>query len=203
MTDCRLLCGSSCLYMTRLLKTCIIGCKVARVASSRIDMLAGLSKCDSLNTPPDFCAYAPPAPAMAAVSTPSAATIRQVLVMLPSTAAAEPSLVQPDIFHAPVVVDAVDHDGQPFELGDPAAAAALAADQRLCVKLDSPPLHSPVEPIAFVLVRLHRLMLDHPVDLGVAIAIVIADPATRVIFVEHRIRVVDQRAGQVERDGVV
>src|ERR1700752_4634992 len=101
--DCRLLCATSCLYITRLLKTCIIGCKVARVASSSIDMLAGLSKCESLNIPPDFCAYAPPAPAMAAVSTPSAANIRQVLVMLPPTGAAEPSLVEPDVFHSPVV----------------------------------------------------------------------------------------------------
>src|SRR6266851_6113687 len=54
--DCRLFCGTSCLYMIRLLKTCIIGCSAARVDSSRIDMLAGLSKCDSLRMPPCFCA---------------------------------------------------------------------------------------------------------------------------------------------------
>ena len=35
--------GSSCLYMTRLLNTPIIGTTVEYVASSRIDMLAGLS----------------------------------------------------------------------------------------------------------------------------------------------------------------
>jgi hypothetical protein len=41
--DFMLFCGSSCLYITRLLKTPIIGTTVEYVASSMIDMLAGLS----------------------------------------------------------------------------------------------------------------------------------------------------------------
>src|ERR1700680_921120 len=56
ITDCMLVCATSCLYMTRLLNTPIIGRKDATVDSSRIDMLAGLSKCDSFRTPPGFCA---------------------------------------------------------------------------------------------------------------------------------------------------
>src|SRR6266850_1809142 len=52
ITDCMLVCGTSCLYMTRLLNTPIIGRKDATVDSSRIDMLAGLSKWDSFRTPP-------------------------------------------------------------------------------------------------------------------------------------------------------
>jgi hypothetical protein len=61
--------------MTRLLKTPITGCKAARVDSSRIDIEAGLSKCDSLRMPPGFCASAAlPAPSpssnAAAVATP-------------------------------------------------------------------------------------------------------------------------------------
>src|SRR5271170_5218557 len=56
--------------MTRLLKTPIIGCTVARVDSSRIDMLAGLSKCDSLRTPPGFWASAGP-PANTAIADPT------------------------------------------------------------------------------------------------------------------------------------
>src|SRR5208282_4365579 len=56
--------------MTRLLNTPIIGCTVARVASSRIDMLAGLSKCDSLRTPPCFWASAGP-PAKMAIADPN------------------------------------------------------------------------------------------------------------------------------------
>src|SRR5215468_145783 len=54
--DCMLFCGTSCLYITRLLKTPIIGRLAAAVASSCNDMLAGLSKCDILRMPPCFCA---------------------------------------------------------------------------------------------------------------------------------------------------
>src|SRR5215467_7648062 len=56
--DCIVFCGASCLYITRLLKTPIIGRLAAAVASSCNDMLAGLSKCDIFNTPPDFWANA-------------------------------------------------------------------------------------------------------------------------------------------------
>src|SRR6516165_3273223 len=62
--DCRLFCGTSCLYKTRLLKTATIGPSPAAVVSSWIDMLAGLSKKYTFNTPPGFWAKAgspPPA----------------------------------------------------------------------------------------------------------------------------------------------
>jgi hypothetical protein len=44
--------------MTRLLKTPIIDRLTAPVASSIIDIEAGLSKCDMIRTPPNFCASA-------------------------------------------------------------------------------------------------------------------------------------------------
>ena len=51
-------CGSSCLNMTRLLNTPIIGRLTASVDSSSIDMLAGLAKCPILSVPPACCANA-------------------------------------------------------------------------------------------------------------------------------------------------
>src|SRR5260370_8967871 len=48
----RLFCGWSCLYMTRLLKTPIIGTTVEYVASSWMDMLAGLSQFYIFRNPP-------------------------------------------------------------------------------------------------------------------------------------------------------
>src|SRR5215469_6715396 len=50
--DCKLFRGSSCLYMTRLLKTPIIGRRVAYVSSSWIDKLGGLSKLYTVRIPP-------------------------------------------------------------------------------------------------------------------------------------------------------
>src|SRR5262252_124185 len=52
----RLFCGTSCLYMTRLLNTPDIGRLTAWVDSSRGDMLAGLSKCPVFKMPPCFWA---------------------------------------------------------------------------------------------------------------------------------------------------
>src|ERR1700732_2657654 len=112
--DCRLFCGTSCLYMIRLLKTCIIGCSAARVDSSRIDMLAGLSKCDSLSIPPCFWASVGAAAEIAVTRAPAAITHRKVIAISLYLLLLR-LLVEPDIFHAPAVVDAVDHDGQPFE----------------------------------------------------------------------------------------
>ena len=61
-----LFCATRWSNITRLLKTPIIGRLTAPVASSCIDMLAGLSKCDICKTPPDFCATAGAEAAIAA-----------------------------------------------------------------------------------------------------------------------------------------
>jgi hypothetical protein len=47
------------------------------------------------------------------------------------------------------------------------------------------------------------LLLDQLVDFWVAVAVIVADPAAGIVFVEHRVGVVDISAGQVERDCVV
>src|SRR5215472_1975558 len=75
--DCMLFCGTSCLYITRLLKTPIIGRLAAAVASSCNDMLAGLSKCDILRVPPCFCANAASLTDIATNSEPAAASARK------------------------------------------------------------------------------------------------------------------------------
>src|SRR6516225_3897528 len=54
MIDCGLFCATSCLYMTRLLKTPDIGRLTAIVDSSSGDMLAGLSKWPIFITPQCF-----------------------------------------------------------------------------------------------------------------------------------------------------
>src|SRR5438132_7534264 len=72
--DCILFCGSSCLYITRLLNTPIIGRLAAAVDSSCSDMLAGLSKWDILTTPPCFWATAAPPMEIASKNGPAAAS---------------------------------------------------------------------------------------------------------------------------------
>src|SRR5262249_19936783 len=62
-TDFNPLCGTCWSYMTRLLKTPIIGPWPAMVASSWIDMLAGLSKKNPSSVPPGLGGHGGPAAA--------------------------------------------------------------------------------------------------------------------------------------------
>src|SRR6266478_2059950 len=75
--DSMLFCATSCLYITRLLKTPIIGRLAAAVASSWIDMLAGLSKWDILRMPPCFWAKAAGGVDNASSNDPAAASTRR------------------------------------------------------------------------------------------------------------------------------
>src|SRR6516165_11363742 len=95
--------------------------------------------------------------------------------------------VEPDVLHPPAVVDAVDHDGQAPDLGVPADPAAAEIKQWLGVVLDEAALDVPDDVLALFLVGLARLLLNHPVDLRVTIAVVVADPAAGVVLVKHRI----------------
>src|SRR5580700_4467960 len=113
------------------------------------------------------------------------------------------SSVEPDLFHAPTVVDAVDHDGQVLDLRVRADAAAIEVDQRPRAVLGQPPFDLPDQLVALVLVRFHRLLVNQLVHFGVAVAVVIADTAAGIVLVEQRIRIVDISAGQVQRDRVV
>ena len=63
-------------------------------------------------------------------------------------------VIEPDVLHAPAVVDAVDHYGQVFHLRVPADAAASEKDERFGIILDQPLFDLPHELPALVLVRL-------------------------------------------------
>src|ERR1700738_1721165 len=86
--DLNVFCGTSCLNITRLLNTPIIGRLTASVDSSSIDMLAGLSKWPILRIPPDFCADAihgdNSTSAPAAASTQRSRIIIRLLFMTPA-----------------------------------------------------------------------------------------------------------------------
>src|SRR6202040_3109443 len=74
-------------------------------------------------------------------------------------------LVQPDVFVTPAVVDAVDHYGQPFDPGLPARPGAWIKNDRPSAILGQPRFDFPYQLFAFFLVGLHRLPVDHFVEL--------------------------------------
>src|SRR5260370_11671349 len=82
--------------------------------------------------------------------------------------------IEPDVFHAPAVVDAVAHDRQTFHIGLPAIPRRRIEDDRPRLVLCQFLLDLPHQAFALVLVGLDRLPVDHLVEFGIAIAIVVA-----------------------------
>src|SRR6266567_6350832 len=108
--------------------------------------------------------------------------------------------VEPCLFEAPAVEDAVDHRGDPVHPRVPAGGEIVAPDDRAGGILDQLLVDLPDQLLALLLVRLYRLLLVHLFELGVAIVRVVALRAARIMLEEIGIRVVDPAAGQIAGD---
>src|SRR5712691_6072161 len=111
--------------------------------------------------------------------------------------------IEPDILHAPAVKQAVDHDRQPLQVRSPAGGEPVVEKNRPSTVLLQFLVDFPNQVPALFLVRLHRLLIEQFVDLGIAVAGVIAVRAASVILVDLRVGVVAAGGGQVEADLVV
>src|SRR5215468_4430463 len=186
-TEARLFCFTCWSNMIRLLNTPIIGPWAKTVASSRIDMLAGLSGLYILRMPPCFWANAVPLPnitissALAAIAAPSVDFIYVAPCLL---------FVEPDVFHAPAVVDAVDHQCQPLDLGPPTDPSAIVVDDRPRVVLRQLAFDFPRQGFALLLIGLHRLLVDQLVDCRIAVAVIVSFGTAGVILIQALIGVV-------------
>src|SRR3984893_6988362 len=77
-----------------------------------------------------------------------------------SSAASKPVLlIEPDVFHAIAVEDAVDHDRQPFDIGLPAGHVAVVTDDRPGAVLGKLALDCPDQLFALSRVGLERLLV--------------------------------------------
>src|ERR1700709_1062166 len=93
------------------------------------------------------------------------------------------SLSQPDIFHAPAIKDAVDHNSHILHLGPPAGAAAEVVDHWTYRILGQFFVDIPRDLFALFLILLGRLLADKGIDLLTAIIHVRARPAGIVLGV--------------------
>ena len=80
---------------------------------------------------------------------------------------------------------------------------ARVEDDRPRDVFDQPALDLPDQFLALLRVRLHRLLFDQIIDLGIAVAGVVALRAADVILVELLIRVVDPSLGDIEPDNKI
>src|ERR1700730_15231395 len=112
-------------------------------------------------------------------------------------------LVEPDVFHTPAVIDAVDHDGEPLHIGLPAGRAARGKAAGPGPRLRQLPFDLPYQPSALLRIGLDRLPVDQLVDLRVAVAGIIPLRTAHVVLVKLLIRVVDTGFTTADADCVV
>src|SRR5262249_11995904 len=117
-----------------------------------------------------------------------------------SPANADASPVEPHVFHAQPVVDRVDEHRVALDVGTPAGAGDAVIENRTGDVLGHFLLDLPDQLPAFLLVAFHRLPVDQLVELGAAIAVVVALGVTGVVLVERLVRLVEAVADQVEAD---
>src|SRR6516165_11171911 len=136
--------------------------------------------------PPCFWASAVPLIETAISSAPAGATARRLSII--SVASPYRLFVEPDVFHAPAVVDAVDHDRQSFDLGSPTDPAAVVVDDRPGIVRRQLPFDFPSQLLALLAVGLHRLPVNQLVHLGIAVAVVGSYRTAGVVLVRSEER---------------
>src|SRR5437763_2115205 len=147
-------------------------------------MLAGLSQCWITSVPPGFWANAGPALASAMVNPTATATASRFRVIgLFAPVAVSELFIEPHVFHAQPVVNRVDKDRVALDVRVPARAGNAVVEHRPGDILSQFFLDFPDQPFALLLVRFHRLPVDHLIEFGTAIAVVIAFGAAGVVFV--------------------
>jgi hypothetical protein len=110
------------------------------------------------------------------------------------------SPVEPDVFHAQPIVDRVDEHRVAGDVGVPAGAGSAVIEDRAGDVLGHLLLDLPDDLPTLLLVAFHRLSVNQLVELGAAIAVIVALGITGVVLVERLIRLVETVTDQVEAD---
>src|SRR5690348_8484400 len=131
-------------------------------------MLAGLSQCWTLNVPPDFCASAMLPVESTSSRAPAAVQFDSLHPIIGFLLPCQ-LFVEPYIFHAVAVVDAVHHRRVVLDVGMPAGAGAVVVNHGARHIFSEAALDLPYQLLAFLLVGLHRLLVEQFVDLGIAV----------------------------------
>src|SRR3954466_5778776 len=99
--------------------------------------------------------------------------LRRDLILLaagPQRSGGRRSAGEPPIFHPPAIVLAVDHDRDALQLRLPAGRGAEVVDDRPGPVFLQLPVDLPNEALAFLLIALLGLPVEHLLQLGIAVA---------------------------------
>jgi adenylate cyclase len=106
--------------------------------------------------------------------------------------------VEPSVFHAPAVVDAIDHDREALDIGLPAGPRTGIKDDRPGAVLGQFAFDLPDQVAPLLLIGLKRLAVDHLVNFRVAIAGEVLLGAAGVADIEIAVGVVEPAAGEAQ-----
>src|SRR5450759_2561235 len=106
--------------------------------------------------------------------------------------------VQPDVFHAPAVVDAVDHDCQPLDIRLTAGRRAVVEDDRPGALFLQLLVDFPDDLPALLLVGFDRLAIEQLLHRLVAIPGDVEGRAAGVILVELLVGIIDPAGAEPE-----
>src|SRR5215472_5444695 len=101
--------------------------------------------------------------------------------------------LQPGVFEAPAIEEAVDHHRDPVHARVTAGAEPVLVDDRPGSVLLQTTINLPDQFLALLLIGLDRLLVVHLFELGVAVVGVIALRAASIMLVEIGVRVIDTR----------
>src|SRR5215472_12293655 len=91
--------------------------------------------------------------------------------MFPTIRVGKPLFVDPDVFHTPAIENAVDHQGQPFNVGLPTRTVTVVKNDRSSIVLGQFPFDLPHQLLSLLLVRLARLPTDQLLYLGITVVV--------------------------------
>src|SRR6516165_8067411 len=111
--------------------------------------------------------------------------------------------VEPDVFQAKVVDDAVDHHCPVPDPRLPAIGEAVVKNDRPRPIFSQPFFDLPHQLLALPAIALHRLAVEQLFEFGTAIAGVVARRATAVALVKLLVGIIDAAAGEIGGDRVV
>jgi hypothetical protein len=114
-----------------------------------------------------------------------------------------PLFVEPDVFHAPAVEDAVGHQAQVLDPGLPAGGDSRVKKHRADLCLGEDPLDLPNDVFALYWICLHRLLIDQLVEFGVAVSAIVPHRTAQVILKKHLVGVVDTALDRHCADSIV
>ena len=111
--------------------------------------------------------------------------------------------IQPDIFHSPAVVDAVHLQFETIDIWRPACRFPHVVEDRASDVFLNAPVDFPHEFVPLRRVSLHRLLIDHAIDLVAAIPGVIPFGVTDVVLIEILVRIIQSAADRSQGDNKI